>query len=1049
MGKVIRAMAWNIAGYRSKKLEVVDLFESCDADVLFLSETWCPPDYQARLPELAVSHGARSEGDRGRYSGGVALIVNPKRQHLARAVRNIRRDPVGRWISWDMLGFSFSGLYLGPSASLEECISVVTEVCSNREFPLVLCGDLNMRIGTLANDSVTNARGRELLPIIESFGLKLCQYGPKLPTFESSATDGQSSVDYFFGPTNTDPIVCNICEDLRGSDHRPIWIEVQSVLPVPQTLPARRALNLGKLRDPEIKDMFERFFANNYQDSLERRGTMLLDQEALGQGALDEWEKSLRTGLEESAEAILGSHKVKPPQLRYTDSEELKRMRCKRDALSKSLRKMKPGPKKDAVRAMYLAELAEIRQVTRRLQERQFSKWADELDNSPAPDITKTVARINRARTGRGGSSLIDSPEALEQYRAHFAKQFTLVDPEMTVEPPTATHRGFAGVATCDVARAIRSMPNGKAPGVSGLKAEVIKAAGEAAVTCYADLFCACLKFGMIPTPWKTARIVPIPKVAGTSKISEHRPISLTEVPRKIFEKVVMKQLLEVVEPLDVSQGGFRARRSVLDQVMSLNEILIQRNRIATPPIVVFLDIKAAYDSVDRRILWRKLADKGASAVLLTVLQALFDQCCSTVAVLGQDSGLLTHEAGLLQGSIISPVLYSLFVNDLAPKIRQVSSVSFDGSDRAGGSYLIPGSFFYADDIAIVGRDVEEVRRQLAVCEVHSKENNYLFNPKKCKYVAPQPQQIALYGTEVERVDSFVYLGVDFDFRGALWKQHFARRIRKASDTVKKLRGCGFHGFGLGERTNLMAYKALVRPSLEFGLAAMPPIKAVFKMLDKAQLGFLKLMLSLPKSACGNAIRVICALPSFWQRHTELRARRLNAIERRGKFHMCANAYRAAKARSPECARSCFRGWNSNVILQRYRQEWLLAGLRKESPPSLDDLIIQERVQHLEWTRTRMARRGAWRVAPDAKPGLLYSLCRVTKRDRRMVLTFVTQCLFWTRLSCKKCGGKLTYTHLLDCADVRAAQDWCRIGRMKRSAALLRLGVETCRPENG
>ena len=295
-----------------------------------------------------------------------------------------------------------------------------------------------------------------------------------------------------------------------------------------------------------------------------------------------------------------------------------------------------------------------------------------------------------------------------------------------------------------------------------------------------------------------------------------------------------------------------------------------------------------------------------------------------------------------------------------------------------------------------------------------------------------------------------MYLGVDFDHHGARWWDHFERRAKKAQSVVARLKGCGFHGYGLGERTNLMAYKALIRPTFEFGLSVMPRVVKVLHFLDRTQNAILRQMFSLPRCANGFALTVMCALPRFSHRQDELRARRAIDLERRGPKHMVHHAAKVAAAKGHGSARSCFRGDDSNPIVLDYRKELFEAKLRKAHPreyPCIDRLIIQARVQHLEWARQKMPRRGAWQISPDAKPKLLYSLAKVSKQDRRIIICFITQCLLYGRLKCKKCGASLTYSHLLDCADVRSAQDWCRIGFMKKAAIRIRIGVLTCRPD--
>lgn len=81
------------------------------------------------------------------------------------------------------------------------------------------------------------------------------------------------------------------------------------------------------------------------------------------------------------------------------------------------------------------------------------------------------------------------------------------------------------------------------------------------------------------------------------------------------------------------------------------------------------MDTKAAYDTVDRRILWNKLIERVASPLLLASVKALFEGNESVVAVQGHQSGRLEHKVSVLQGPILSPVLYALFIDDLAARL--------------------------------------------------------------------------------------------------------------------------------------------------------------------------------------------------------------------------------------------------------------------------------------------------------------------------------------------------------------------------------------------
>lgn len=107
----------------------------------------------------------------------------------------------------------------------------------------------------------------------------------------------------------------------------------------------------------------------------------------------------------------------------------------------------------------------------------------------------------------------------------------------------------------------------------------------------------------------------------------------------------------------DLAQGGFRVRRSALDQALCLHELIqIHRLRHRSDPIMAFLDIKAAYDTVDRQIIWQRLHDHGTPAALTTLLQNLFDDVSITVVDNNYVSEPFHPTTGVLQDQFSVPL---------------------------------------------------------------------------------------------------------------------------------------------------------------------------------------------------------------------------------------------------------------------------------------------------------------------------------------------------------------------------------------------------------
>ena len=115
--------------------------------------------------------------------------------------------------------------------------------------------------------------------------------------------------------------------------------------------------------------------------------------------------------------------------------------------------------------------------------------------------------------------------------------------------------------------------------------------------------------------------------------------------------------------PLDVAQGGFREQRSTLDQVLCLHELSISHTRITgQPPSICVLDIKSAYDTVDRAVIWR-IPECDVLPPLLGLFQILFADVSIEVLISGHASHRFSPITDVLQGSILFPHLYSLYIN--------------------------------------------------------------------------------------------------------------------------------------------------------------------------------------------------------------------------------------------------------------------------------------------------------------------------------------------------------------------------------------------------
>ena len=471
-----------------------------------------------------------------------------------------------------------------------------------------------------------------------------------------------------------------------------------------------------------------------------------------------------------------------------------------------------------------------------------FEGFADEFEQLGVGEKLRVLKSMQTSKSKSAPLLKLDS-DSLDSYRIHYASQFAntyaprediaRILPKTMRDPipilPTAQIFNESSVR-----QRIQWLAKGKAAGNSGIMSEVFQAAGEVIVPVLSLLYRTYSDWQIFPQPWKCSRIQPVPKKGDLTKISNYRPISLTEVSRKLYEGILLPHLVQVLEPLSVEQGGFRAKRGTLEQIAVLQEWIVQARFAKTQRLMAFLDIKAAYDSVDRSKLWDKCTNRGLSIDMVHILQGLFDDNSAFVAIAGRRSAPFHLEAGVLQGSLLSPLLYSVFIDDL------VSALKVGVHDAVSIGCRPFQCLLYADDIVLMAERESTLRDMLRVCEIHSLGNRYRFNALKCEILSTLPLSMSVYSQEGEdcrrmpQVDSFTYLGCNVTVNGINWENHFSRLRTRALNITSFLASAGITGRGLGLEAALMAYRSLVRPVMEYGLCLVPkPEGLSLKFLTK------------------------------------------------------------------------------------------------------------------------------------------------------------------------------------------------------------------------
>ncbi|CAH8430565.1 unnamed protein product [Schistosoma mattheei] len=433
------------------------------------------------------------------------------------------------------------------------------------------------------------------------------------------------------------------------------------------------------------------------------------------------------------------------------------------------------------------------------------------------PTVSETISE-------KDGHIIHSQSRRLDRWAEHFRDQFnwpsaTLRFPTISSQPEWQVNVGPPSLY--EVEKAIGNLKRGRAAGPDRFTPEIFKDGGPVLAMRLTEVLGRIWELDVIPSDWSQSLIVPVFKKGQKSSCDNHRGISLTNIVSKILASIILRRLTKArEEQTRENQAGFRPGRGCIDQIFTLRQVLEHRHTFRRPTMVVFLDLKAAFDSIDREVLWQCLSLKGVPKKYINLIKALYSNTTGRVRAYGELSSELITSSGVRQGCPLSPFLFN-FVVDVLLEIT-LSSSKFTGVELLPGGSLV--DLEYADDIVLFGEDTDKMQSLLATLSNNASMFGMRFSPSKCKmllqdWVTSTPELVI--GSEVvECVDRFTYLGSLISPCGLVCDE-ISARIQKARLAFANLRHL-WRRRDIRLSTKGRVYCAAVRSVLLYGSETWP-----------------------------------------------------------------------------------------------------------------------------------------------------------------------------------------------------------------------------------
>jgi len=817
---IVRFACFNARSLVNKRNEFELFVLEENLDIIGISETWFHSnilDSEVDLEGYTLFRKDRHDVNK-RRGGGVAIYIRNEMNPVSVSEVNSCKFEESLWCRINCNGQeTLIGIcYRPPNSSIsnDECLfSMIDGVSSGR---VVIMGDFNFAALDWSSDEKTDVSH----PFVECLGRNFLHQHVQEPTRGKNYLDLVISSD-------------DIVEDLRvgepfeNSDHQIIRFEVNCFRKLNSNKTVK--FNYHKVEYSQMQAKADTMEWGNLEDSRHDRRRDVYNQD---KGNVELLWNRIKTNLFILRDTFVKQKKKTKIKSKWVTRESKKARVKKKKAWNNYV---KSGKDKKLYEE-YQVKLKQSKSENTRAKLNYERRLAENIKK----DSKSFYAYVNSKRTTSNkigplqdsqSHLVVDDKGVSNLLNEYFSSVFVEEDVN-TIPEPRCKYQGSLddrlseiNISAAVVLDRLNKINVNKSQGPDEIHGKLLYELRSQLAEPLTVLFNLSLSTGNIPQDWRDADVVPLFKKGSRSKCENYRPVSLTSIVCKLFESIIKDEItshLDKFELIRPSQHGFTSGRSCLSNLLDFFETVTKELDESKDMDVIYLDFSKAFDKVPHKRLVKKLRAHGITGEICRWIENWLRDRRQRVMVGGECSQWVKVRSGVPQGSVLGPILFIIFINDIDDGI--MSKLNKFADDCKLGK-----SISNADDVEVLRQDLGRLSKWASEWQME-------FNVDKCSVLhmgrtnALNTYEISSKQLKVSQTERDLGVLVDSNMK-------FIEQCNSAVNSANAVLGMIKRTITCKNKNVITClYKSLVRPKLEYCVQTWRPyLKKDIEKLEKIQ----------------------------------------------------------------------------------------------------------------------------------------------------------------------------------------------------------------------